>query len=278
MLPTGVARRRKQILVGLAAIAALYLTALVVVGYAARGWVADVVRDRLALSLDGRARVGRVDLGLVRGRLALADVEVERDHQGQLRLAIARLEVDVAPLGAVVVDRAPRQITVRGARLAISGGGALGLPHRAGPPIAVGGVEIIDSELVIAATSALPGLAEVRVKLDRVRCGPTRFVTPMSWLFALDVLEARVELPGGRGFSIAYRDRVLTAVGGPFGQAPVTIDIELPRIPGDDEPAQVRAVAFSLGTKLVAALARGWLSDQLAPKPTTPAPAPAPAP
>jgi anti-sigma-K factor RskA len=61
-------------------------------------------------SLDGEARVGAVELGLVRGRIAVDDLVVERQHLGTLRLAIDRVEVDLAPLGAVVVAREPRRM------------------------------------------------------------------------------------------------------------------------------------------------------------------------
>ena len=54
-----------------------------------------------------------------------------------------------------------------------------------------------------------------------------------------------------------------TVAGGPFGTTPTTIELPLPRVASDDEAAQLRAWAFELGTKLVAARARGWLLRHL---------------
>jgi hypothetical protein len=245
------------------ALVALYPVALVIAGWAARGLVADTVRDRLAASLDGTTRVGEVDLALVRGQATLRDLAVERQHLGTLRLAIARIDVELAPLGAVIFDRTARRIAIDGAHLMISGGGALDLPKRRSPPIAVGGVVVTDSVLEIVATSALPQLGQVRITLDHVVCGPTRFRTALSWLFALESMAATVELPGDHDFTLSYRDRRFVVTGGPFGPDPVVLPVEVPRVAAEDEAAQLRALAFDLGTQLVAKRLKRWWWERL---------------
>lgn len=257
------ARRRTKVAIGVVATVALYLVALLVLGVALRGRVAATVRDRLAVSLDGEARVGGATLDLVRGQVTVRDVVVERHHLGTLRLAIAQIDVEVAPLGAVVVARTPELVAVRGAQLTISGAGALDLPERAPSVITLGAIEVVDSELAIVVTTAWPELGQVRLRLDRFRAGRTVLRTPLSWVFALEELDARVELPGDADFALRYRAGRLSAVGGVFGDSPVEIAIELPRTPGPDEPAQLRALAFELGKRLVIERGKRWLTRRL---------------
>lgn len=245
------------------ALAVAYLVALVIASYAARGLVADTVRDRLAASLDGDAAIGEVDLALVRGHATLRGLAVERQHFGTLRLAIDRVDVDLAPLGAVVFDRDARQVTITGARMLISGGGALSLPRRHTRPITVGGLELRDSVVEIVPTTALPQLGRVRITIATARAGHTRVRTAMSWLFSLEELEATVELPGADPFTLRFRDRHFVVVGGPFGDTPVELPVEVPRVAAEDEPAQLRALAFDLGTQLAARRLRRWLLRRL---------------
>lgn len=263
MVNEGVARRRTKLVVAVVAVLVGYPLLLVILGYALAGRAADTVRDRLAQSLDGEARVGAVDLGLVRGRIAVDDIVVERHHLGTLRLAIDHVEIDVAPLGAVVVAREPRRVAVRGAHIAISGAGALDLPARERTVITLGGLEVVDSDLAIVVTTAWPELGQVRLRLDRFRAGRTVLRTPLSWVFALEALDARVELPGDADFALHYAAGKLSAVGGVFGDQPVEIAIELPRTPGPDEPAQLRALAFELGKRLVIERGKRWLTRRL---------------
>lgn len=251
--------RLRKLAVGLTLAIVGYLGLLVAAGWIASDRVARVVRDRLGASLDGRAQVADVDLGLVRGAVAVTGVVVERHHVGTLRLEVARIDVDVAPLGAVVFDREPRSVRVRGAHLLVSGAGALdGLEHPKRPPLHVGAVEIVDSDLTIVATTAWPELARVRLVIERVVAGPTTFRTPLSWIFALDELAARVELPGGATIALRYRDGALTAQGSLFGDAPLTVPVSLAYQPGVDEPSQLRAIAFELGKRLAIERTRRW--------------------
>lgn len=251
--------RLRKLAVGIVVAVGAYLGLLVVAGWLGGGLAERAIRERLAVSLDGDATVGDATVGLVRGTIAVTAVAVERHHLGTLRLDIDRIDVEVAPLGAVVLDRDPRAIRVAGAHLLVSGAGALDLPARPrAPPISVGAVEIVDSDLTIVATTAWPELARVRLVIERVTAGPTRFVTPLSWVFSLEELVARVEVSGGLVVTLSYRDGVLTAGGSLIGDTPIAVPIALAYRPGVDEPTQLRAIAIELGKRLVVERARRW--------------------
>lgn len=232
---------------------------LVIAGALAGDRVADTVRARLATSLDGEATVGDAAVDLVRGRVAVTRVGAERHHLGTLRLDVERIEVDLAPLGAVLFDRDPRAIRIAGAHLLVSGAGALdGIEHRDHAPLHTGAVEIVDSELTIVATTMWPELARVRLAIERVAAGDTTFRTPLSWVFTLEELIARVELPGSLSFELRYRDGALTARGSFFGDTPITVPVSLAYRPGVDEATQLRAIAVQLAKRLVVERARRW--------------------
>lgn len=240
-----------------------YLALLIVLGFALRGTVASTVRDRLAVSLDGQATVGDATLDLVRGGATVRELVVERQHLGTLRLAIDRVEVDLAPLGAVVLAREARMVRVVGAHLTIAGAGALELPPRPPSMVTVGGLDVTASDVDLVVTTAWPELAHVRLVIERFRAGRTTFRTPLSWVFALEELDARVELTGTTGFALRYRDGRLSAQGGVFGDTPVDIEVTLPRDPGPDEPARLRALAFELAKRLAIERGKRWLTRRL---------------
>lgn len=248
---------------GVAGALAAYLAVLIVLGVALRGTVARKVRDRLAVSLDGQAAVGEARLDLVRGHATVRGLVVERQHLGTLRLAIDRVDVELAPLGAVVFAHEPRQVRVVGAHLTISGAGALEMPPRERSMVTVGGLDVTASDVDLVVTNAWPELAHVRLVIERFRAGRTTFRTPLSWVFSLEELDARVELTGTTGFTLRYRDGRLSAQGGVFGDAPVDIAVTLPRDPGPDEPARLRALAFELGKRLAIERGKRWLTRRL---------------
>ncbi|HVV81810.1 MAG TPA: hypothetical protein VHE35_01980 [Kofleriaceae bacterium] len=251
-------RRRRYRVVALAAGGALagYLVLLVVVGWATGGMVARDVRARLAASLDADADVGGARVSLVRGAASIRDISVRREHDGYLSLDLDRLDLDVAPLGAVLWDRDPRAVSVRGGRLEVTGLGVLRLPRRpAHPPIRVGALALDDCAIVLATAGMMTGLTRVQLTIERARSGETVLRTALSWLFTLQELVARVELAGGVTVRLEYRGGVLSAAGGPFGAVPVVIPFEIPPA-GDDEVEQLAAIGKQLGKELAMAEAR----------------------
>lgn len=238
-----------------------YLLVLGGLGWVAGGMVARDVRARLAASLDAEAEVGGASVSLVRGAASIRDLEVRREHDGHLTLALDALELDLAPLGAVLWDREPRSVVVTGGRLEVSGLGVLRLPPRPKhPPIRVGALALDDCALVLMATGLWPGLARVELIIERARSGATVLRTALSWLFTLEELVARVELPAGVTVRLVYRSGVLSAAGGPFGAMPVIIPFAIPPVDDSDEVAQLAALGKELGKELVLAEARRWLA------------------
>jgi hypothetical protein len=237
-----------------------YLLLLVIAGWIAGGVVARDVRGRLAASLDAEAEVGGASVSLLRGAASVRDISVRREHDGHLTIELERVALDLAPLGAVVWDREPRAVEVRGGRLEVSGLGVLRLPARPErPPIRVGGLAIDDCVLALTATGVWPGLTRIELTIDRARSGATVLRTALSWLFTLDELVARVELPAGVTVRLEYRHGMLSAAGGPFGSMPVVIPFAIPRVDDADEVEQLAALGKELGKQLALAQARRWL-------------------
>lgn len=245
-----------------------YLVLLVVAGWVAGGLVARDVRGRLAASLDAEADVGSASVGLIRGRASLRDLEIRREHDGRLTLTVDALALDLAPLGAVLWDREPRWVAVTGGRLEVSGLGVLRLPPRPKhPPIRIGGLGLDDCALVLMATGSWPGLARIELIIERARSGSTVLRTALSWLFTLEELVARVELPAGVTVRLVYRAGVLSAAGGPFGAVPVIIPFTIPPVDDADEVEQLAALGKQLGKQLVLAEARRLLAPLAPPTP-----------
>ena len=239
---------------------AAYLVLLLVLGWIAGGVVARDVRGRLAASLDAEAEVGGARVNLLTGVASVRDIEVRRQHDGYLALDLDRVRLELAPLGAVLWDRAPRLVEVRGARLEVSGLAVLRLPPRpARPPIRVGALTVDDCALSLTASGLLPGLARVELVIKRARSGATVLRTALSWLFTLEELVARVELPAGVTVRLEYRHGLLSAAGGPFGKVPVIVPFALPPVDDRDEVAQLSALGKELAKQLALAEARRLL-------------------
>ena len=259
-------RRPAKILLGLGVAALGYLLVLLVASAIADGVVADQVRGRLADGFDAEARVGSADVRLITGTVTLRDVDVTRDRIDHLGVSLRTVEVEVAPLGWVVVDRAPRRVRVRGGRMVVTGAGALALPVRPEhAPIRVGALELEDVALDLMATGYWPGLARVVITIERARSGPTTLRTGLSWLFTLDELVARVDLPAGGTIRVAFAGGQLSASGSFFGTTAVTIPFTLPRLDAATEVEQLIAIGKELAKRLAIERAQRWLGERLTP-------------
>jgi hypothetical protein len=117
----------------------------------------------------------------------------------------------------------------------------------------------------LVVTTAWPELAHVRLVIERFRAGRTTFRTPLSWVFALEELDARVELTGDHRLRAALRATgKLSAVRAASSAiTPVDIEVDLPRDPGPDEPARLRALAFELAKRLAIERGKRWLTRRL---------------
>jgi hypothetical protein len=258
-------RRAVQIVVG---IIAVWLVVLVVLGLTHAERTGRQVADRFGDSLQGSATFTGADLSLVRGALDLEGLAVRReDVLGKLSLGVAGVSCDLPPLGLALVDRECGELLIDGMRLEVS---ALALlrPRKAKrPPMRAERVVIRDAVLSFGPSAFTPNLGRVQIRVERAVAGPTRFRTPLSWLFALEELRASFDLPAGLVIHLVYRGGMMSAAGSLLGSEPVEIPVELPvREAADDGQAEMkRLVEFGKRTaeELVAHRVKEWLRSKL---------------
>jgi len=251
-----------------AGVAAAWLVLLVVLGLAYGGRTARGVAGRFGDSLQGTATIAGSDLALVRGGLSLERLAVRRDDVlGKLSLDVAELRCELPPLGLALVDRDCRELSLDGMRLEVSGLALLRPRKARHPPTRAERVVIRDAALGFGPSAFLPSLGRVEIRVERAEAGPTRFRTPLSWLFALRELHASFELPAGLVVHLAYQGGVMSASGSLFGFEAVEIPVTLPvRQAADDGRAELaRLVEWgqSVAERLVARRAAEWLRSKL---------------
>src|SRR5262249_7511360 len=139
------------------------------------------------------------------------------------------------------------------------------IKHPKRPPIRARHLTIDDAVLGFAPSAILPNLGRIEIQIEHAEAGPSVFKTPLSWLFSLEVLRARIVLPARVTVELAYADGVLSAQGTLFGSTPVAIPLVLPNPEGDahDEVRQLVALGTDVATRLVAQRAQDWLRSKL---------------
>lgn len=258
-------RRVIQIVIG---VIAAWIALLIVLGFAYGTRSARGVADRFAASLQGSASFRDANLALVRGRLELEHVAVRRDDAiGTLSLDVADVRCELPPLGLALVDRECRELYIGGMRLEMSSLALFKLRKAQRPPILTQRVVIEDAVLAFAPSAFLPSLGRVQIKVARAVAGPTRFRTPLSWIFAMRELRATLDLPAGIAVHLTYEGGVMSASGSVFGSSPVEVPVTLPvREAADDGATELRRlVEFGRGLaeQLVARRAKQWLRSKL---------------
>ncbi len=226
------------------------------------------VRDRMAESLGGRGTIGQDDLALVRGRLALEQLAVTRDDVvGHLALSVAEIRCELLPLGLALADGDCRELAVRGVRLEVSAAALLQVVHPKRAPMRASRVEIDDADLRFAPSAFVPELGAIAIHVDHAEAGETVFRTPLSWIFALRVMRARIELPAGISVQLTYEHGVLSAAGSLFGSSPVSLPVTLPvasaYAEARDEVHALVQLGEDLAEKLVSRRAEDWLRRKL---------------
>jgi hypothetical protein len=246
----------------------LWLGLLLALDFALAGRQSTAIGMRVAESLHGSASVDGADLALVRGDLSLAGLRVRRDdHVGQLALDVAAIDCELPPLGWALVDGACRELDVRGTRLEVSAAAVFQLEHPRRPPIHTNRVVIDDARLVFAPSAFLPGLGRVAIVIEHAVAGETVFRTPLSWLFGLLELRARIELPAGISVELRFASGRLAAAGTLFGAAPIELPVVLPAASAaHDARAEVEllvATGKQLAARLVEKRATDWIENKL---------------
>ncbi len=228
---------------------------------------AQAVADRIGETLQATAKVRDHDLALIRGRLALEGLEVERDDLiGKLSLDVGSIRCELLPFGGALVDSSCRELAVGDVRLELSTFALFKLKKPTRPPIRAASVTITNATLVFSPAAVVPSLGRVTLTIARATAGPTVFKTPLSWLFQLETLHATLELPFGT-IELDYANGLLRAGGAVFGKTPVTVPFQMPVASVTEEPAaelqRLVKVGKKLAEQLVEQKARDWLRSRL---------------
>lgn len=252
----------------LAAVVVVWLVALLVMDFFVGERTAGGVADRLAESLGAQGTVGASDLALVRGRLELTKLAVTRDDTiGHLALGVEEVRCELPPLGLALVSSECHELAVRGVRLDVSAAALFHLTHPKREPMRASRVVIDDAELAFAPSAFAPGLGRIAIHVDHAEAGATVFRTPLSWIFALRVLRAHLELPAGITVQLTYENGMLSAAGTLFGSTPVSLPVSLPVAAASadarDEVHALVKLGEDLAEKLVARRAEDWLRRKL---------------
>ncbi len=260
-------RRIGWALVGLAA---LWLVALVIAGFALAGPTRTNVASRLGESLQASATLADGSLSLLRGRVDLDGLSVVRDDLGgHLALRIDTIACDLPPLGLALLDHGCRALVVRGVHFDVSSLALLRLPRPRRAPLHVDHLTIDDATIELEATALAPSLGKLSIHIDHADAGETTFKSPLSFLFALRELTATIDLPGNLALQLRYQLGQLEVAGSMFGAAPVTLPVSIPIAAlGDDaatELSKLVALGKDLAEQVVTQRAEDWLKSKLSP-------------
>ena len=229
---------------------------------------AQSIATRVGESLQATATLDDTDLALVRGRLSLDHLALRRDDLiGHLSIDVAELRCELAPAGWALVDHDCRELALEGLRLEVSTAALFKIKNPKRKPITARHIVIDDAELAFAPSAILPSLGRIAIKIDHAEAGPTTFRTPLSWIFSLEELRARIELPAGLTVLLTFRNGRLGAAGSLFGATPVEVPLTLPvtatLTDAHDEIVALVKLGTDLAEDLVARRAEDWLKSKL---------------
>jgi hypothetical protein len=242
----------------------VWCVALVIAGYAAAGCQKRRVEQRIARAFEAKVGFGDADLSLLRGRFGGDDLTIAKDTPiGTLRVHVGRLEAELAPLGLALVDGGMRALRLSDVNLEATTLELLRATRRGGKPFAVDELELTNVRLVTMPTTLVPGLGKLELTIQHARAGPTVLRTPLSWVFSLRELVARVDVEGGVSVRVEYRGGVLRASGGVLGSTWVDVPFAIPVLDPAREMEQLAALGVDLAAKMTlrqaeSILQQGW--------------------
>jgi hypothetical protein len=247
-----------------AGVAVVYFVVLVAGGLFGGGCVKRRLTERLAKTLDAEVSIGDVSLSLVRGRVELRDLVIERKTGAHMRIEIDQIVADTAPLGWMLFDREARDVLVRDADISLSAAGAVALRNVKAPVMKIRKLRLDDVRLHVAPTALMPVLGAVDVTIDSATTAPVEVRSALSWIFAIRELQAKLDAPGGVSVGVGYGAKMLKVDGSLFGSTPLAVPFELP-VPDPTalELAQLRDVATRLATALGKQTVENWLKEQV---------------
>jgi hypothetical protein len=254
----------KRILVIAAGVVAGYLLLLVLVGLVLGGYVKKKVRARLAGSLEADVEIEDASVSLLRGKVTLRGIKIERHRGGTIVIEVDRVDAGIAPLGWAIVNSDPRRVAVRGVNMTLSGRGALALRERDAEPLRVREFLLEDVNIAVMPTTILPKLGRVEMRVARGRTGPVVLGSGVSWIFELRELDASAGLPGNVDVRVGYADEKLSLGGGFFGSRQVTVGFELPEPDPDAfEVEQLVQLAKKLARTVIKDMAKDWFDREV---------------
>jgi len=245
-----------------------WIVLLAVLGPVLAGREQRNVERRIGESLQATATVGTTDLGLVGGQLVLERLAVKRDDVvGHLALDLDQVRCDLPPLGWALFDHDCGELAIHGMKLEVSTAALFQLRHPARQPIRARHVVIDDATLAFAPSAFVPSLGRVAITIEHAESADTLFRTPLSWIFALEKLRARIDLPANITLRLGYAGGKLSAAGTLFGSAPVEVPFELPvAAMAHDAHEEVQLLVKAgedVAERLVAKRAEDWLKTKL---------------
>jgi hypothetical protein len=242
----------------------VWVVALVVMSFAAEGCMTRRIEDRIAFAFEAQAKFAESDLSLVRGGFTARDLVVTKDAGGSLRITVASVDADLAPLGWALYDRSPSRLELAGIRLEASSLALLKTRRRSGKkPFSTDALVIRDVHLAAMPTSLLPSLGRLEIHIERARAGPVVMRTALSWVFSLEELVATVNLPGGVTVQLAYAGGKLRVQGGAFGATPVEVPFAIPILDPAREMEQLQELGIELAKQITYEQAGSWLRRQV---------------
>lgn len=252
----------------LAALVVAWLVLLFVLGFALAGRTGNRVAARFGESVRGTATIGDSSLGLILGNFSATKLAVKRDDAiGRLSIEVGEVRCDLPPLGIALVDRTCGPLEIRDVKLELSSTAIFKFQRPKRRPFHADRVIADNVDLTFSPSTFVPSLGAIKIHIDHVEAGPTTFKTPLSFVFALEVLRAHVDLPGGITLQLRYASGKLSAAGSIFGSTPIELPLELPKIEStDDAQSELqKLVVFGkdLAEKLVAQKAEDWIRNKL---------------
>jgi hypothetical protein len=254
----------KRAAIVMAGVVACWLVVLFILGYPLGSRQERQTKERLGESLLAQVTVGDSELSLIRGMWTLDQLTVKRDDEvGHLALRVANVWCDLPPLGWALFDRTCSELAVRGVRLEVSTMQLFKVKRPKRKALRADRVVIDDATFAFLPSAFAPNLGGISITIEHAESGATLLRTPLSWLFTLEELRAKLELPAGVKLSLGYRAGVLTVAGSLFGPTPVEVPVQMP-VPDPtadphEETKQLVQVAKDIGERLVAKRAMDWV-------------------
>jgi hypothetical protein len=251
-----------------AGVIAGWLVVLIILGFPLGSRQERLTKERLGESLLAQVSVADSELSLIRGMWTLEQLSVKRDDAiGHLALDVASVSCDLPPLGWALVDRTCSELAVRGVRLDVSSMQLFKVKRAKRKALRADRVVIDDATFAFMPSAFAPNLGGISITIEHAESGATLLRTPLSWLFTLEELRAKLDLPAGVKLQLGYRAGVLTVAGPLFGATPVELPVQMP-VPDPtadphEETKLLVQVAKDIGQRLVAKRATDWLESKL---------------